>query len=100
MHTRTTIPRLTPDELRRLSGGRLVVRYIECVGRLERLPDAGWLRQRLDDTGQELSARMATGTLSEALCGLVSHHRGPLRLSTECGCETPSVEEGGWGQPG
>lgn len=86
---KTTIPRMTEDELRRMTGGRLVVRYLECVRRYERMPDAGWLRQRLDDTSAELGYRMRVGSLSDALCGLVSHHRGPLRASTTCECEQP-----------
>lgn len=82
-----------------MKGGELVVCYLECVRRHERMPNAGWLRQRLDDYGDELYRRMLCGSLGDVLCGLLTHqYPGPWGSPT-CTCELPSVEEGGWGQP-
>lgn len=69
-----------------MKGGELVVRYIECVRRYERMPDAQWLRQRLDDTGNEMHRRMKLGLLSDALCGIYRHVRDGARDIHQCDC--------------
>jgi hypothetical protein len=68
-----SLPRMNKQELQSLTGGALVVRYLEAVRRYDRMPDAQWLRQRLDDTAMEMQTRMELGTLSDALCGLLRH---------------------------
>jgi len=83
-----TIPRLTSTELSELSGGALLVRYMECVRRYDRMPEAGWLRQRLDETGAELLLRHRLGTLSPALCGVLRHVHDGHRQVQHCVCAT------------
>lgn len=83
----TTIPRLDPDQIKQVSGGVLVVRYVECVRRLERMPDARWLYKRATEYGDELYRRMRLGLLSDQLCGLVVHNwPGPWGSPSCCDC--------------
>ncbi len=77
---------MSPDDLVRLTGGELALRYLECQGRYVKHPDWGWLRLRLDETGAEIDRRLALGMLSPGLCGLLRHIRYDEGGVPPCDC--------------